>query len=64
MNESFGHVTWTNYMNQSYGLLSENDQKVIFTLVTTNDPRLKCDPITYAESLKLVNIYESYGHNL
>ena len=30
--------------------------------VTSNDPRLTFDPITYLEHLKLINMYESYGH--
>ena len=30
--------------------------------MTPNHPRLTFDPITYEEGLKLMNMYESYGH--
>ena len=30
--------------------------------MTPNDPRLTFDPITKVESLKVMNMYESYGH--
>ena len=30
--------------------------------MTPNDPRLTFNPITQVESLKLMNMYESYGH--
>ena len=38
---------------------SEND---VLTQVTPNDPRLICDPVTYVDGHKLINMYESYGH--
>ena len=34
----------------------------ILTPVTPNDPRLTCDLIEQVEGLKLINMYESYGH--
>ena len=30
--------------------------------MTPNDPRLTFNPITQVEDLKLMNMYESYGH--
>ena len=30
--------------------------------MTPVDPRLTFDPITYVEGLKVVHMYESYGH--
>ena len=30
--------------------------------LTPNDPRLTFNPITQVEGLKLMNMYESYGH--
>ena len=30
--------------------------------MTPNDPRLTFDPITKVEGLKLMNMYEAYGH--
>ena len=30
--------------------------------MTPNDHRLTFDPIAYVEGLKLMNMYESYGH--
>ena len=45
----------------NYSIYREND---LLTPVTPNDPRLTFDPITYVEGLKLMHIYESYGHAL
>ena len=45
---------WTNYnIFGGYDLLTPE---------TPNDLRLTLDPITYVESLKMTNMYESYGH--
>ena len=48
------YTTWT-----SYSIFSEN---ALLTPVTPNDPRLTFDPITKVEGLKLMHMYESYGH--
>ena len=48
------YVTWT-----SYSIFSAND---LLTPVTPNDHRLTFDPIKSQEGLKLINLYESYGH--
>ena len=48
------YVIWT-----SYSIFSEND---ILTPVTPNDPRLTFDPVTLVESLKVIYMYEYYGH--
>ena len=46
--------TWT-----SYSIFSEN---YLLTPVTPNDPSFTFDPITLIEGLKLMHMYESYGH--
>ena len=43
----------------SYSIYSENN---LLTAETPNDPRLTFDPITWVEGLKLMHMYESYGH--
>ena len=50
------------------GIYSVTNRKSIFSKsellmpVTSNDPRFTCDPITTVEGLKLITMYESYGH--
>ena len=43
----------------NYRLLIENE---VFNLVTPNEPRLTFVSITHVEGLKLIIMYESYGH--
>ena len=40
---------------------NEND---LLTYVSPNDPKLTFDPKTLVEGLKLMHMYESYGHAL
>ena len=47
------YVPWT-----SYSILVQ----VTLTPVTPNDPRLTFDSIKSQEDLKLIHMYESYGH--
>ena len=56
MYESYGYAV---LYGRNHSIFSEND---LLTPVTPNDPRLTFDPITEIEGLKLMNMYESYGH--
>ena len=57
---AFVWVTWIYYeKKKSYCILNENQN---LTTMTPNDPRLTFNPITQVEGLKLMNMYESYGH--
>ena len=46
-------------MCMPYTIFAEND---LLTQVTPNDPRLTFDPIKLVKGLKLINMYDSYGH--
>ena len=48
-------------MDELEHFFSEND---LLTPVTPHDPRLTFDPLTSVEGLKLINMYESYGHDV
>ena len=48
------YVIWKSYSNFNINYL--------LTPVTPNDPRFTYDPITKVEDLKLMYMYESYGH--
>ena len=55
MYESYGHPIGLQH-ERGYSSFSKNDR------LTPNDPRLIFDPITFKEGLKLMDMYESYGH--